>query len=91
MSAVTTVAPPRAHDTALERDILRQIARGGLLICEAELRYQLHRHGLDHGELLDVLSKLEEDGLLESAMHFRLTDKGRKRVPRRPPSRSAGR
>jgi hypothetical protein len=90
MSAVTTVAPPRGHDAALERDVLTRIAHGGLLICEAELRYQLRRHGLDYGELLDVLSKLEQDGLLESAMHFRLTDRGRQRVPadQRPAARA---
>jgi hypothetical protein len=78
MNAVTTAVPPAAHDSAqLEQEILTRIARGGLQICEAELRYKLRWNDHEHGELLNVLCQLEAAGLVQSALHFRLTGKGR--------------
>jgi len=87
MSAAVTAAPRSdvaAPNTAeLERQVLTQIARGGLLICETELRYQLQRHGFQANDLLSLLVDLEQQGLIESAMHYRLTQKGQKRLPAR--------
>lgn len=68
---------------ALDREILTRIARGGLLICETELRYQLHRRGHDRPDLLELLADLEQRGLIESEIHFRLTLEGAARVPAR--------
>jgi hypothetical protein len=84
MSAITAAA--RTHRTALDtrepqREILTRIARGGLLICETELRYQLARHGHHGPELLDLLAELEQQGLIESAIHYRLTPQGAALVP----------
>jgi hypothetical protein len=87
MRAAVAAAPRSdvaAPNTAeLERQVLTQIARGGLLICETELRYQLQRHGVRANDLLGLLVDLEQQGLIESAMHYRLTEKGRKRLPAR--------
>ncbi|MGO9955836.1 MAG: hypothetical protein ACLP50_07605 [Solirubrobacteraceae bacterium] len=83
MSAVKAAAPSRAaHDTAeFEREILTRIARGGLLICDDELRYQLRREGEALGRLPWLLADLEQRGLIESAVHYRLTEPGRQCVP----------
>lgn len=82
MTAAITAAGPAARDTAeLEREILTRIARAGLLICETELRYQLHRHGHEHADLLAVLANLEQQGSIESETHYRLTPSGAARVP----------
>jgi hypothetical protein len=62
-------------------EILTRIARGGLLICEVELRYQLARRGHDLASLPDLLAGLEQCGLIESAVHYRLTPAGAKFVP----------
>jgi hypothetical protein len=84
MNAVTAAVPSRvAHNAAeLEREILTRIARGGLLICETELRYQLRRHAHEHDHhLLNLLATLEQRGLIESETHYRLTPVGVARVP----------
>ena len=57
------------------------IDRGGIAICEAELRYKLRWNEARLGSLLDVLADLEASGLVESALHFRLTDRGRAELP----------
>ena len=62
---------------ALEQEILTRIDRAGLHICEAELRYKLRWDDHTHGFLLELLDELERQGLIESALHFRLTDTGR--------------
>jgi hypothetical protein len=67
-----------------ERQILHRIDRGGILIGERELRYQLERkdnHPLaQEDELLDVLAELEARGLLEAELCFRPTAAGRERL-----------
>jgi hypothetical protein len=64
-----------------EQEILARIDRAGLYICEAELRHALRWHEQEDGPLLDVLGELEREGLIESALHFRLTERGRTRLP----------
>jgi hypothetical protein len=63
-----------------ERQVLHRITRG-LLIGEGELRYQLERkdhHPLARAPgLLDVLAELEQQGLVEAELCFRLTPEGR--------------
>jgi Flp pilus assembly CpaF family ATPase len=63
-----------------ERQILVRVDRA-IHIGERELRYQLerkNRHPLaSRAELLDVLAELEERGLVESELGFRLTVRGR--------------
>jgi hypothetical protein len=66
-----------------ERQILHRADRA-VLIGERELRYQLDRKD-DHplaraDELLDVLADLEQQGLVESELCFRLTPEGRARL-----------
>jgi hypothetical protein len=65
----------------LEQEILARIDRAGLQICEAELRYKLRWDDQEHGSLLELLDELEREGLIESALHFRLTDRGRAQLP----------
>lgn len=84
MSAITAAA--RTHRTAPDtrepqREILTRIARGGLLISATELRYQLARHGHDRPGLLDRLAELQQQGLIESEIHYRLTSQGAALVP----------
>lgn len=83
MSAVTAAPPARAaRGTAhTEREVLTRIARGGLLICETELRYQLQRHGMDLAALPGLLADLQQRGLIESETHYRLTAAGAALVP----------
>jgi hypothetical protein len=64
----------------LEQEILARIDRA-LLICEAELRYKLRWDDRARGSLLELLDELEQRGLIESALHFRLTEHGRALVP----------
>jgi hypothetical protein len=98
MSAVTTSAELVAGATGsgkasvlwsglpagTELQILHRVDRGGILIGERELRYQLERkdnHPLaGEDELLDVLAELEAHGLLEAELCFRLTAQGRERL-----------
>lgn len=67
-----------------ERQILVRVKRGGMLIEERELRYQLEckdAHPLAREpELLEVLAGLEDRGVIERALCFRLTAGGRKRL-----------
>ncbi len=82
MSAVKAAAPSRAaHDTGLEPEILTRIARGGLLICEDELRHQFRRDGEALRRLPWLLADLEQRGLIQSAVHYRLTPAGAGHVP----------
>ncbi len=82
MSALPAVATPAAIDPAqTKREILTRIARGGLLISEEELYYQLHRHGIDPRLLPDLLGDLQRRGLIESQTHYRLTPPGAELVP----------
>jgi hypothetical protein len=97
-AATASVARPAADPISAEdRQILVRIERGGLSICEAELRYQLETkdtHPLaGDPELLDLLAELEKRGLIESALHFRLTVRGRGELPgdHEPPSRAGAR
>jgi hypothetical protein len=74
----------RAVVDAAERQILVRVDRGGILIGEGELRYQL-QHKDNHplaeaDELLDVLAEIEARGLLDAELCFRLTPDGRARL-----------
>jgi hypothetical protein len=81
MSAVDVGESRRSMADAEERQILVRVDRGGILIGERELRYQLERkdnHPLARSdELLDVLAELEARGLLNAELCFRLTREGR--------------
>jgi hypothetical protein len=83
MTGKSTADPPgaRAELSPEVRQVLACIDRGGLHISKAELRYQLRRRGIDTEDLLERLLALEERGLIESALHFRLTDAGLARLP----------
>jgi hypothetical protein len=81
MTAVVLATKPPTVPAELEHQILARIDRAGLHICEAELRHTLRWQQQNHGPLLDVLRELEREGLIESALHFRLTDHGRTRLP----------
>jgi hypothetical protein len=80
MTAVALAAEEVLLPEPLQQEILARIDRG-VQICEAELRYKLRWHEHDHGPLLELLDELERQGLIESALHFRLTDHGRARLP----------
>jgi hypothetical protein len=82
MNTTTTSAGPSAGaDRTEHQKILVRVDRGGILIGERELRYQLERkdnHPLAQAdELLDVLAEIEERGLIEAELCFRLTAQGR--------------
>jgi hypothetical protein len=81
MSADAIVTKQRRVPADLEREILVRIDRGGLFICEAELRYKLRWDERKHGSLLELLDELERQGLIESAIHFRLKEHGRSQLP----------
>ena len=85
------MTPPAATDTAATvRSILGRVDRGGVMISETELRYQL-RHDPPVGELLDRLADLEAEGLIESQLYFRLTEAGEQLLcGERPPRDWAG-
>jgi hypothetical protein len=87
--SLTPSIPTAGVVGARESEILARIDRGGLHICEAELRHQLRWNERDHGSLLDALAELEALGLIESALHFRLTAHGREQLPQdhQPPTR----
>jgi hypothetical protein len=63
-----------------DRQILLRVQRGGILIGEGELRYQLERKDsyplAQADELLDVLAEIEARGLLEAELCFRLIAEG---------------
>ena len=81
MTVVAIDTHQRHVPAGLEQEILARIDRAGLHICEAELRYKLRWDERAHGSLLDVLDELEQNGLIESALHFRLTEHGRAQLP----------
>ncbi len=81
MTAVAVATKQRQAAADLEQEILVRIDRGGLHICEAELRYKLRWDERKHEALLDLLAELEGAGLIESAIYFRLTDRGRAQLP----------
>ncbi|MEA2232396.1 MAG: hypothetical protein QOD83_2212 [Solirubrobacteraceae bacterium] len=75
---------PPAALVAGERQILMRVDPGGVLIGEGELRYQLERKD-DHPlarrpDLLDLVAELEDRGLVEREVCFRLTAGGRTRL-----------
>ena len=80
MNAVALATKQLAVPAELEQEILARIDRAGLHVCEAELRYKLRWAEHKDGSLLDVLDELERCGLIESALHFRLTDRGRSQL-----------
>jgi len=82
MSALSAVATSATIDPAqTERDVLTRIARGGLLISQEELYYQLQRHGVNPGRTPALLADLQQRGLIESQTHYRLTPSGAELVP----------
>ena len=81
MTVVAIDAHQRHVPAGLEQEILARIDRAGLNVCAAELRYKLGWDERAHGSLLDVLDALEQNGLIESALHFRLTEHGRAQLP----------
>jgi len=78
VTATRVRRPPGAD--AIERPILVRVDRA-IRVEERELRYQLackDQHPLaEKAELLDVLAELEDRGLVESELCFRLTPAGR--------------
>lgn len=80
MTVLAIETHQRQVPAELEQEILGRIDRA-LLICEAELRYKLRWDDRTHGSLLGVLDELERNGLIESAIHFRLTEQGRAHLP----------
>jgi DNA-binding PadR family transcriptional regulator len=81
MTVVAIDTHQRPVRAELEQEILARIDRAGLHICEAELRYKLCWDERTHGSLLELLDELERQGLIESALHFRLTEHGREQLP----------
>jgi hypothetical protein len=64
-----------------DRTILGVVDRGGLHITEHELRYQLRRRSVDVVGMLERMMDLEQRGLVESTLCFRLTDAGINALP----------
>ena len=81
MAAVAIATKQLEIPAALEQEILARIDRAGLQVCEAELRYKLRWDDHTRGSLLELLDELEREGLIGSALHFRLTDRGRAQLP----------
>jgi hypothetical protein len=83
MATATMRVRPLVGADATERQILLRVDRA-IRIGEQELRYQLDRkdaHPLARSpELLDALAKLEDRGLIDRELCFRLTDRGRTRL-----------
>jgi hypothetical protein len=80
MTVVAIETRQRPVPIELEEEILARIDRA-VQICEAELRYKLRSNDRERGSLLELLDELEQKGLIESALHFRLTDRGRALLP----------
>ena len=80
MTAIALATKQVQIPEPLEQEILARIDRG-VQICEAELRYKLRWNEQEDGPLLELLDELERQGLVESALHFRLTEHGRARLP----------
>ena len=81
MTVVAIETHQRPVPAELEQEILARIDRAGLHVCEAELRYKLRWDERTHASLLAVLNELERQELIESALHFRLTERGRAQLP----------
>jgi len=81
MTAVAIATRQLQVPAKLEQEVLVRIDRAALHICEAELRYQLRWDERRDGSLLEVLDELERRGLVESSLHFRLSEHGRERLP----------
>lgn len=81
MTAIALATEQLRVPAELEQEILARIDRAGLHVCEAELRYTLRWDERKDGSLLGVLDELERRGLIESAIHFRLTERGRTQLP----------
>ena len=81
MTAVALNTRQRQIPVEVEREILARIDSGGLHICEAELRDTLKWDDRTNGSLLQLLDQLEQQGLIESAIHFRLTKDGHAQLP----------
>jgi hypothetical protein len=81
MTAVAIATKQLQVPAEREQEILARIDRAGLEICEAELRYKLRWDEQRDGSLLDALDELERRGLVESALHFRLTQRGHAELP----------
>jgi len=81
MTAVAIVTRQLLIPADLEQEILSRIDRAGLHVCEAELRHTLRWDEHKDGSLLQVLDELEHRGLIETALHFRLTEHGHARLP----------
>ena len=81
MTAVALAPNGLQIPAELEQEILARIDRAGLHVCEAELRYKLRWDERTRGSLLELLDALEGRGLIESAIHFRLTEHGRAELP----------
>jgi DNA-binding PadR family transcriptional regulator len=92
MTAIALATQQLAISADLEEEILARVDRAGLEICEAELRYTLRWDDQKDGSLLEVLDELERRGLIESALHFRLTERGHAQLPDgyEPPLRYGG-
>jgi hypothetical protein len=92
MTAIAIATKQLQVPAELEQEILARIDRAGLAICEAELRYKLRWDEHTDGPLLDVLDELERQGLIENALHFRLTERGHAQLPDgyQPPLRYGG-
>lgn len=73
--------PERTHADAVDQTILAVVDRGGLHITEHELRYQLRRRNVDLVALLERMMDLEQRGLMESTLCFRLTQTGIESLP----------
>jgi hypothetical protein len=92
MTAIALATKQLQVPAELEQEIIARIDRAGLHICEAELLYKLRWDEHRDGPLLDVLDELERRGLIESALHFRLTERGHAQLPNdyQPPVRYGG-
>ena len=70
------VAPEPDGVGETEQTILEVVDRGGLHITEHELRYQLARRQVDIISVPKRMRDLEQRGLVESTLCFRLTEQG---------------
>ena len=76
------VAPERDGVGETEQTILEVVDRGGLHITEHELRYQLARRQVEIVGVPERMRDLEQRGLVESTLCFRLTRAGSRRAAR---------
>ena len=84
MADLTATTPAAVGSDVLAdevREILAVIDRGGLLITEHELRYQLGRRQIECVGLLERMMDLEQRGLIESTLCFRVTQRGLGQLP----------